>query len=186
MSLREELLDSENKPRLNYARNYFLEFSLDKDLDFNELENFYVDWREFMEYIVIQKQTESLKVKGEVDKETFAVKCSKRGNDVYWWRVGKRLKFLNGLKDSALFDPHSSIKLSNILFVTLTYDIKKSSIRDAWETVGGDFNNWIRNLRKKYGRISHLRCWEASKKGGPHIHVFMIFHDYQFRVTRIK
>ena len=68
MSLRDEfregLVDSESKPRLNYARNYFLEFSLDKDLDFGELEKFYVDWREFIEYIVVQKQTESLKVKG--------------------------------------------------------------------------------------------------------------------------
>jgi len=50
---REGLLDSENKPRLNYARNYFLEFSLDKDLDFNELERFYVDWREFIKYIMV-------------------------------------------------------------------------------------------------------------------------------------
>ena len=183
---REGLLDSENKPRLNYARNYFLEFSLDKDLDFNELERFYVDWREFIEYIVVQKQTESLRTKGETDKETFAVKCSKRGNDVYWWRVGKRLKFLNSLIDNVLFDPHSANKLSNILFVTLTYDIKRSSIRDAWESIGEDFNNWIRNLRKKYGRISHLRCWEASKKGYPHIHVLMIFHDYKFKAERIK
>jgi len=183
---REGLLDSENKPRLNYARNYFLEFSLDKDLDFNELEKFYIDWREFIEYIVVQKQTESMKTNGEVDKETFAVKCSKRGNDVYWWRVGKRLKFLNGLKDSVLFNPHSVNKLSNVLFATLTYDIKRSSIRDAWETIGKDFNNWIRSLRKKYGRISHLRCWEASKKGYPHIHVLMTFHDYKFQVKRIK
>jgi len=122
----------------------------------------------------------------EVDKETFAVKCSKRGNDVYWWRVGKRLKFLNGLKDSALFDPHSINKLSNVLFVTLIYDVKRSSIRDAWETVGEDFNNLIRNLRKKFGRISHLRCWEASNKGYPHIHVLMIFHDYQFQIKRIN
>jgi len=190
LSIREEfregLLDSESKPRLNYARNYFLEFSLDKDLDFGELEKFYFDWREFIEYIVVQKQTESIRVKGEVDKETFAVKCSKRGNDVYWWRVSKRLKFLNGLKDGALFDPHSSNKMSNVLFVTLTYDVKRSSIREAWETVGEDFNNWIRNLRKKYGRISHLRCWEASKKGYPHIHILMIFHDCKFKVARIK
>ena len=140
MSLRDEfregLVDSESKPRLNFARNYFLEFSLDKDLDFKELETFYVDWREFMEYIVVQKQTESLKVKGEVEKETFAVKCSKRGNDVYWWRVGKRLRFLNSLKNSVLYVPHSSIKQSNVLFTTLTYDVKRSDIRDAWETIG--------------------------------------------------
>lgn len=190
MSLRErfkeELYDSERKPRLNYARNYFLEFSLDKDLDFGELESFYGEWRDFIEYLVLQKQSDSLKVKGEVERETFAVKCSKRGNDVYWWRVNKRLRFLKGLKNSSLFDPHSSIKQSNILFATLTYDIKRSGIKEAWETVGDEFNNWIRNLRKKFGRISHLRCWEASKKGYPHIHVLMIFHDYKFEVTRIK
>jgi len=190
LSLREKfkegLFDSESKPRLNYARNYFLEFSIAKDLDFQELEKFYLDWRDFIEYIVLHEQIDSLKVKGEVDKETFAVKCSKRGNDVYWWRVGKRLRFLNSLKGGSLFDPHGSIKSSNVLFVTLTYDVKRSGISEAWETVGEEFNNWIRNLRKKFGRISHLRCWEASEKGYPHIHVLMIFHNYEFRVTRIK
>jgi hypothetical protein len=161
MSLREKfregLYDAEQKPRLNYARNYFLGFSIDQDVDFQELQAFYREWRDFIEYIVLQKQTANLRMKGEVDRETFAIKCAKRGNDVYWWRV-----------------------------VTLTYDIKKSTIREAWETIGEDFNTWIRNLRKKFGRISYLRCWEASRKGYPHIHVVMIFHDYEFNVTRIN
>lgn len=190
MSLREKLriglYDSEDKPRLNYARNYFLGFSIDRDLDFQELQEFYLKWRDFIEYIVLQKQTENLRMKGEVDRETFAVKCSKRGNDVYWWRVGKRLRSFQGLKDHIYFDPRGNVKLSNVLFVTLTYDVKRSKIREAWETVGEDFNKWIRNIRKKYGRISYLRCWEASRKGYPHIHVLMIFHDYKFNVTRIK
>jgi hypothetical protein len=56
---REGLYDTEHKPRLNFARNYFLEFSLDKDLDFVELEDFYEKWRDFDEYLVLQKQTES-------------------------------------------------------------------------------------------------------------------------------
>ena len=171
---------------MSYARNYFLEFSIDKDLDFQELERFYLKWRDFIEYIVLQKQTDNLKVKGEVNRETFAVKCSKRGNDVYWWRVGKRLKFLKKLKGQTLFDPHNSIKQSNVLFVTLTFDTGRSTIREAWETIGEDFNNWIRNLRKKFGRISYLRCWESSKKGYPHIHALMIFHGHKFHVTRIK
>lgn len=190
MSLRDEfrenLFDSEHKPRLSFARNYFLEFSVDKDLDFEELQKFYVDWRDFIEYMVVQKQTDNLRVKGAVEKETIAVKCAKRGNDVYWWRVGKRLKFLHSLKDSSLFDPHSSIKQSNVLFATLTYDVKRARIREAWETIGDDFNNWIRNLRKKFGRISYLRCWEASRRGYPHIHVVMIFHDDQFQVALIR
>ncbi|MHA2428062.1 MAG: rolling circle replication-associated protein [Candidatus Hermodarchaeia archaeon] len=171
---------------MNYARNYFLGFSIDKDLDFQELQEFYCKWRGFVEYLVLQNQTDKLRVKGEVDRQTIAVKCAKRGNDVYWWRVGKRLNSFTGLKDYSFFDPHSNIKQSKLLFVTLTYDTKRSTIREAWETIGEHFNNWIRNIRKKFGRVSHLRCWEASRKGYPHIHALMIFHDYKFRVTRIQ
>ena len=105
---------------------------------------------------------------------------------MYWWRVWKRLKPLYNLKECTFFDPHSHLKLSNILFVTLTYATKKTTISDAWETIGKDFNKYMRNLRKKYGRISYLRCWGAFRKGYPHIHVIMILHDYTFQVTRIK
>jgi hypothetical protein len=121
-----------------------------------------------------------------VKKETSAFKYAKRGNDVYVWRLRKRLSFLNELEDGTFFDPHGNFKKSNVLFITLTYDVKLSSIRGAWETIGENFNRWIRNLRKKFGRISHLRCWEASKKGFPHIHVLMVFHDYRFQVARIR
>ena len=140
MSLRERfregLYDSEHKPRLNFARNYFLEFSLSLDIDFKELEKFYLDWRDYSEYLVLQKQSESLRVQGEVEEHTFAIKCSKRGNDVYWWRVDKRLKFLKDLESSILFDPHGSIKRSNVVFATLTYDVNRCTIREACETVG--------------------------------------------------
>ncbi len=70
--------------------------------------------------------------------------------------------------------------------MTLTYDIKRSTIQEAWERVGKEFNKWINNIRKKFGRISYLRCWEASRKGYPHIHVLMIFHDYEFKIKRIR
>ena len=136
--------------------------------------------------MVVQKQSDNLRIAGEINKETIAVKCSKRGNDVYWWRVWKRIKRLYDLKAQTLFDPHNTIKLSNVLFATLTYDVKHSSISEAWETEGEDFNMWIRNLRKKYGRISYFRSLEASKKGYPHIHILMIFHDYKFKVMQIK
>jgi hypothetical protein len=183
---REGLYDSEQKPRLNYARNYFLEFSLDKDIDFEELERFYVEWRDYDEYIVFQKQTDKLSVTGEIEKETVAIKGAKRGNDVYAWHLWNRLKFLYNLKNRSFFDPHGNIKLSNLLFVTLTYDVKLSTIREAWEIVGEEFNKWIRNLRKKFGRVSYLRCWEATKRGYPHVHLLMIFHDYEFRIDARK
>lgn len=126
---------------------------------------------------------DSVKVKGEIERETVATKCSKRGNDVYWWRIGNRIKPLHNLKNQALFNPHSNIKSSNVLFVTLTYDIKRSTIPEAWETEGDDFNKWIRNLRKKFGRISYFRSLEASKRGYPHIHILMIFHDHKFKIS---
>ena len=179
---REGLYDSEQKPRLAFARNYFLEFALNKNIDFDELEKFYVGWRDYDEYVVFQKQTDKLTVTGEIEKETVAIKGAKRGNDVYAWRIWKRLKFLYTLKNRSFFDPHGNVKSSNLLFVTLTYDVKLSTIREAWETIGEDFNRWIRNLRKKYGRVSYLRCWEASKRGYPHVHLLMIFHDYTFRI----
>jgi len=179
---REELYDSESKPRLNYARNYFLEFSLDKDIDFKELVKFYKDWVEYDEYLVIQKQSDNLRIEGTIYRETIAVKCCKRGNDKYWSRIDKRLRFLRSDKDT-IFDPHGNVKTSNVLFVSLTHDIERSTVREAWETVGEEFNKGIRNLRKKFGRISYLRGWESTGKGYLHIYVLMIFHDYQFRIA---
>ncbi|MCW4038528.1 MAG: protein rep [Candidatus Bathyarchaeota archaeon] len=157
-----------------------------RDFDLTGLEEFYLEWRNFDEYIVLQKQTDNLRIKGKVVKETIAIKCSKRGNDVYWWRVWKRLKFLDKLRERTLFNPHANVKIARIVFVTLTFDIKICSIQDAWETIGENFNKWIRNLRKKYGRISYLRGWEASKQGYPHVHLLMFFHDYNFKVIRMK
>ena len=183
---REGLYDSEQKPRLAFARNYFLEFAVNKDIDFDELEKFYVGWLDYDEYIVFQKQTDKLTVTGEIEKETVAIKGAKRGNDVYAWRIWKRLKFLYSLKNRSFFNLHGNVKSSNLLFVTLTNDVKLSTIREAWETIGEDFNRWIRNLRKKFGRVSYLRCWEASKRGYPHVHLLMIFHDYTFRIDALK
>ena len=183
---REELYDAEHKPRLNYARSYFRDFSIDQDFYFNELQEFFQEWRDFDEYLVLQRQTDNLRIKGEVDKETIAVKCAKRGNDVYWWRVSKRLRSLHKLENHTFFDIRSNAKFSNVLFATLTYDITRSSIKEAWETVGAEYNKWIRNLRKKFGRISYLRCWETSRKGYPHIHVLMVFHDHSFGIAFSK
>ena len=94
LSLQEGLYDVEHKPRLAYARSHFLGYS-DRDPDLEGLEKFYTEWRSYNEYIVLQKQSDNLRIEGEIDRKTIAVKCSKRGNDVYWWRVGKLLNFLH-------------------------------------------------------------------------------------------
>jgi hypothetical protein len=180
---REGPYDPEDKPRLSYARNYFLRFTIKKGIDFTELTEFYREWRDYVEYVVLQEQIKNLRIQGEIIKKTYAAKCAKRGNDVYWCRVQQRLKPINNLKKHILFDTRSNIKRTNILFMTLTYDVKRSTIQEAWETVGEDFNRWINNIRKKFGDISYLRNWEASRKGYPHIHVLIVFHDHQFRIA---
>ena len=107
--------------------------------------------------MVLQKQSDNSHVKGELEKETMVAKCAKRGNDVYWWRVRKRLKSLHKMEKHTLFDIRGNDKSSNVLFATLTYDIRRSMVQEAWDRVGEGFNKWIRNLRKKFGRISYLR-----------------------------
>ena len=121
--LREGLYDAQGRPRLSYARNYFQQYGLDEDSNFQELGDFYLEWRNFDEYIILQKQTESQRTKGEVEKQTIATKCSKRGNDVYWWRVDKRLRFLKNINHPSLFDPQANVKKSNLVFVTLTQEL---------------------------------------------------------------
>lgn len=176
------LFDKRGKPRLKPAQQYFLE-SRRGIPSFKELRDFYESWRDLDEYLLLQKQT----VKGgEVEQRNVAVKCSKRGNDVYWWRVGRRLDRLRRIKNVTLFDPHASIKMSSVLHVTLTFDTKLCSLAEAWEGIGRDFNRWISAMRRKYGRISYFRDWEAFANGYPHVHLLMIFHDYEFRVFRSR
>jgi hypothetical protein len=47
--VRDKRYDADDKPRLNYARNYCVGFSLDQDVDFQELQAFYRNWRDFIE-----------------------------------------------------------------------------------------------------------------------------------------
>lgn len=173
------LYDENGKPRLSCARSYFLDVSL----DFGELQDYHKTWRDFSEYLVLQRQ-EFDKEKGKVNKETIAVKCSKRGNDVYFSRLHKRLNHLKKMKDYTLFDSRSNIKETNCLLVTLTYDTKRASIQEAWENIGSDFNSYITNLRKKFGKASCVRVWESFFNGYPHIHALLIFHNYGFRTYR--
>ena len=168
------------KPRLAYARSYFLDS--DAPLDVKSLIGFYKSWRDFKEFLVLQRQVE--REDGGVDRETIAVKCAKRGNDVYWNRTEKRLNRILDSKRERSWDPHQTIKETNVLLVTLTYGPKRCSIREAWETIGTDYHKWITNLRNKFGRITCFRTFEAYASGYPHIHCSLIFQDHKFRAFR--
>jgi len=165
------------KPRLEAARTYFLGLG---DMDFEGLVCFYNAWRSFNEYILLERI--------EGDQRSFhAVKCSKRGNDVYWWRTNRRLQGLKDREDVQFFNPKDrGLKKTRAVFVTLTYDTKIGSVYDAWEDHGSCWNRWITNLREKFGELSYIRTWESFVNGYPHIHALIIFKDHEFTVFRQK
>jgi hypothetical protein len=129
---------------------------------------------------------------GEVQRA--AVKCSKRGNDVFNRRLDRKLGFLSRLqlnkKDFFSLDdftPHKRV-MASWLWVTLTYDSKRCSLDEAWRTVSADFNRWITNLRNEYGRILVCKFVQAfpdrsgKAYGYPHYHMILYFQDANFQV----
>ena len=121
--------------------------------------------------------------------DVFAVKCSKRGNDVHRYRVYRRFKGLAPLAEEAIFfNPKSRAgrKKTRALFVTLTYDTKRCSFGEAWKNIGVEFNRFMSYVRKKYGKVSCCRVFEAYDNGHPHIHCVLLFEEKQFKVFRDK
>jgi hypothetical protein len=178
-----DFLFKNGKPRLQAARSYFLDV---RDLDFAGLVDYYKAWRSFNEYLLLEREEGSI-CDNNLKKEFFAVKCSKRGNDVYWWRISKRLEGLKNQADIEFFNPRDrGSKTTRAVFVTLTYDTKLGSVSDAWEEHGNWWNRYITNLREKFGELSYIRTWESFINGYPHVHALLIFKDHKFNVFRQK
>lgn len=177
----DDTLFENGKLRLRRARDYFV--SERRGLKFDDLGVLYNSWREFDEYILLQHHVFD-KRKG-MRKNTVAVKCNKRGNDVYFYRLEKKLSSFWMRKDIDYFEVRGNAKFCGMLFCTLTYEKGIVSVSDAWEGIGKDFNKWITALRQRFGKISYVRCWESFKNGYPHIHCLLYFHEVSFRVIRM-
>lgn len=108
-------------------------------------------------------------------------KASKRGNDVYSAKLRKRLNHLYNLPQREFFNfkDRSRRHKTRSVFVTLTYR-RDLRLDEAWEDVGSDFNRWASAMRKAFGKIGLIRCWEAQEDGFPHIHCILLFHETEF------
>jgi hypothetical protein len=179
---KEGLLNDDNaRPRLLVARDWY------RNLEQGEIDTvvkLFREWCAFDEYGVIQLERRvKHPFRGFVWKreKTIALKSSKRGNDVYRRRVLKRLANLREIYDRfgdlELVDTHSRTR---VLMVTLTFDIKLTSIRNAWEGIGRDWNRFISACRRRWGRIIPVRTWESFGNGYPHIHALLLFEDTTF------
>jgi hypothetical protein len=180
----DELLDERGRPRLRQARHYFQDLERE-DLPYL-IEGFQA-WRNFHEYLLLKGEN---RINGK--RLFLAVKCSKRGNDVFSRRLDQRLGFLGLLKDVRLFKPEDftpqRLVKTNLLWITLTYNPALRSLQDAWQHIMEEWNLWITNLRNRYGKIDVLRFIEAfpgesgAAYGYPHLHVVLLFREAHFTV----
>jgi hypothetical protein len=112
--------------------------------------------------------------------DVFAIKCSKRGNDVYRNRVYRRFKQLASLVEQIIFFNRKSRRINQktrAMFVTLTYDTKLCSFDKAWKNIGDEFNRFMSFIRKNFGKVACCRVFEAYENGYPHIHCILLFEE---------
>lgn len=125
---------------------------------------------------------------GAVRTENVFVPCVKRGNDAYQARVNKRIAEMGDFKDWPLNAAGGRNNLQTYaLFVTLTQDTKrfvdrwKHPAKQAWKTIGKEFNAWCSAIRQKFGSFAFFRVWEATEQNFPHVHAILVFDRKKFR-----
>jgi len=143
----------------------------------------YAEWVSDDRYMILSRWNEKKR-----KNEFFAVKCAKRGNDVHRFRVYRRFRGLSSMADDLIFfnPKNRGKKTTRALWVTLTYDTKRCSFRDAWRNIGVEFNRFMASVRKKFGKVSCCRVFESFENGYPHIHCILLFESTCFSVFRDK
>jgi hypothetical protein len=157
------------------------------------------DQLEFLQEIYLKwvSQDEWMLLKGTYfetgEQQHLAVKCSKRGNDVFNRRLDQKLGFLSrlGLKKKDFFSledfkPHKRV-MAQLLWFTLTYDSNRCSLHESWINVSEEFNLFMTNLRNKYGKIQVLKFiqgfpGQGPARGYPHFHAILLFEEANFQV----
>jgi len=181
--LLKNICDRYGNPRLAAARGLLLDSVSQKNVPM--ITKAFELWRNYAEYGLVKG------VHRETGEEIrVAIKCSKRGNDVFSCRLKEKMGFLKGFEGIELFSLEDFDKKgympSNLLWVTLTFNPHLCSLKEAWEKIGYYWNLWITNMRNKYGKISYFDTPEAFPNpeglayGYPHIHVALLFEDHSF------
>jgi hypothetical protein len=171
------LLSDKGRIRLLFAQRYFDE----NENYFPLLLQLYETWRDQLEYMVFRCRCEQ-------KEDYIAVKCSKRGNDVYNARIKHRFRFfeknIGDLRFFSIDDFKTDKKVkTKLLWVTLTWNPRLFSIKNSWKReVSQAWNRFITALRRRYGKIEVLRSWEATRQGYPHIHAILWFESSEFTV----
>lgn len=159
----------------------FLRDYLQWNYSVSEIVEHYEEWVSEDMYMILSRWN-----KIENRNEVFAVKCAKRGNDVYRFRVYHRFKDLCSMADDLVFFDAKTrgAKRTRALWVTLTYDTKRCEFGDAWRNIGVEFNRFTAYVRRKFGKVSCCRVFESFENGYSHIHCILLFESTWFNVFR--
>lgn len=160
------------KPRLGWYKA-LLSFS-EPDLD--RIIEAFIEWATFNEYLIFRKENVYTH-----KKKYKAIKAAKRGNDVYAWKLDKRLKHLYNLPEIEFFNPkdRNRVQKTRALFMTFTFR-RKMSLDKSWEEIGKYFNRTRSGIQRRYGKFDLIRVWEAQRDGYPHIQCIALFRETLF------
>ena len=160
---------------------YFLKEHARLNYSLDQIVEQYEEWVSEDVYMIFTKWN-----KKKWKNDVYAVKCAKRGNDVYRSRVKRRFIGLRRYSENIVFfNPKDrGKKTTRALWITLTYDTKRCLYGEAWENIGVEFNRFMSYLRRKFGKISSCRVFESFENGHPHLHCIIIFKEHSFSVFR--
>lgn len=122
---------------------------------------YYLEWVAVPFYVLIVGWNP---FKGNYDYAVF--QSAKRGDEKYSCKVMRRFGELKQrLEDKTFFNfgerDRKKIE-SSVVYATLTYK-REIELEDTWRYVSSDFNKWITRLRRKFGKIDVLRCFESQE-----------------------
>jgi len=166
------LLSVEGRVRLHKAHQIVSQMGFNRE----GIVGLYRAWVSNTEYFVLQSP----------DGKLIAVKCCKRGNDVYARRVESRFNKLFRVPDVRFYKPSDFTGdrkvFTRAIRFTLTFDQSGLSEADAWRRVGVEFNRFASRLRRRFGRVEFVRSWESHESGYPHVEGVAVFYDSCFSV----
>lgn len=148
-----------------------------------EVINDYLTWLEQIFYVLVYRFNYN-----EGEYEYGAFRSPKRGDESYSKRVvDKFVSLRDALEEEELGNEiffnrkeRDGVVYSPCLHIVLEYDANLFGLRESWDNCGVDLNRYMAYLRRHFGKCSIIRCFEAHESGYAHIHLIVLFHDYNF------
>jgi hypothetical protein len=145
-----------------------------------DIQKEYLKWVSINEYLIFEHKEHGGK------RRYIASLCPKRGNPKYAFNVKRKFQELSlpyEYEKEQLFKNNSqncSEEYTNVLFITLTFDTKLTDYKTAWQTIGENWNSFLSAIKKRYGKIYVIRCFESFENNYPHIHALLYMPNQKF------